>query len=60
MGLVFAALLLSIMIQQFMGVHWQFTGSSYILFALSSVVYFFGGWPFLKGLADEVKDNHIN
>src|SRR6202035_3109631 len=30
-------------------------GSSYILFALSSVVYFFGGWPFLKGLADEVK-----
>ena len=25
-----------------------------MLFALSSVVFFYGGWPFLKGLADEV------
>jgi Cu2+-exporting ATPase len=48
-------MLLSTMIQHFMGVHWQFTGSVYILFALSSVVYFYGGWPFLKGLKDEVK-----
>ncbi len=48
-------MLLSPMIQQFMGVDWQFTGSSYILFALSSVVYVYGGWPFLKGLLDEIK-----
>ncbi|HQS04069.1 MAG TPA: copper-translocating P-type ATPase [Daejeonella sp.] len=48
-------MLLSSMIQQFMGVDWQFTGSSYILFALSSVVFLYGGWPFLKGLVDEVK-----
>ncbi|MEE4256820.1 MAG: copper-translocating P-type ATPase [Bacteroidales bacterium] len=27
----------------------------YILFALSSAVYFYGGWPFLTGLADELK-----
>jgi len=47
--------LLSTMIQEFIGVHWQFTGSSYILFALSSVVFFYGGWPFLKGWVDEVK-----
>lgn len=48
-------MLLSTMIQHFMGVNWQFAGSQYILFALSSVVFFYGGWPFLKGLADEVK-----
>ena len=48
-------MLLSTMIQQFMGVDWHFGGASYILFALSSVVFFYGGWPFLKGLVDEVK-----
>lgn len=48
-------MLLSTMIQQFIGVNWQFTGSQYILFALSSIVYFYGGLPFLKGWATEVK-----
>ncbi len=48
-------MLLSNMIQQWLGVDWQFAGSVYVLFALSSVVFFYGGWPFLKGLADEVK-----
>ncbi|MDB4902915.1 MAG: heavy metal translocating P-type ATPase, partial [Mucilaginibacter sp.] len=48
-------MLLSTMIQRFMGVNWQFAGSSYILFALSSVVFIYGGWPFLTGLVDEVK-----
>lgn len=48
-------MLLSAMIQQFMGVNWQFTGSPYILFALSSIVFFYGGRPFLRGLVDEVK-----
>jgi Cu2+-exporting ATPase len=47
--------LLSTMIQQFIGVNWQFTGSTYILFALSSVVFFYGGWPFLKGWLEEVR-----
>ncbi|MEO7048568.1 MAG: heavy metal translocating P-type ATPase, partial [Ferruginibacter sp.] len=48
-------MLLSTMIQHFMGVNWQFAGSQYILFTLSTIVFFYGGWPFLKGLADEVK-----
>jgi P-type Cu2+ transporter len=48
-------MLLSMMIQKFLGLHWQFAGSQYILFALSTVVFFYGGWPFLKGLVDEVK-----
>ncbi len=48
-------MLLSAMVQHFMGVDWQFTGSKYILFALSTIVFIYGGFPFLKGLADEVK-----
>jgi Cu2+-exporting ATPase len=43
------------MIQKFIGVDWDFKGSKYILFALSSVVFFYGGWPFFKGLVNEVK-----
>ena len=48
-------MLLSTMIQKFIGVNWQFPGSSYILFTLSTIVFFYGGWPFLKGLVEEVK-----
>jgi Cu2+-exporting ATPase len=48
-------LLLSPMIQHFLGVTWHFKGSQFILFALSSIVYIYGGWPFLKGWASEVR-----
>jgi Cu2+-exporting ATPase len=48
-------MLLSPMIQQWMNVNWSFVGSQYILLALSSIVFFYGGWPFLKGLVDEIK-----
>jgi len=48
-------MLLSTMIQKFMGVDWQFTGSKYILLALSTAVFFYGGWPFFKGLVTEIK-----
>jgi len=51
-------MLLSTMIQHFIGVDWHFRGSSYILFVLSSVVYFYGGWPFLKGWVNEVKSRN--
>lgn len=33
----------------------SFAGDSYVQFALSSLVFFYGGWPFLTGLADELK-----
>ena len=55
LGLTVPIMLLSPMIQGFLGVHWSFSGAPYILFGLSTAVYFYGGWPFLKGLADEVK-----
>ncbi len=51
-------LFLSPMIQYFLGLGEviSFTGESYLLFALSSFVFFYGGWPFLKGLIDELKN----
>ena len=48
-------LALSPMIQDFLGVDWRFSGDTWILAGLSTIVYFFGGWPFLSGLADELK-----
>jgi len=48
-------MLLSEMIQHWLNIHISFTGSKYILLALSSVVFFYGGWPFLKGLVEEAK-----
>ncbi len=55
LALTIPILALSPMIQDFLTVDWQFTGDIWILAALSSVVYFFGGWPFLSGLIDELK-----
>ena len=48
-------MLLSEMIQHWLTLHISFSGSKYILLALSTVVFFYGGWPFLKGLVNEVK-----
>lgn len=48
-------LVLSPMIQMFLGVDWRFPGDSYILLALSTFLFFYGGWPFLKGAKDELR-----
>jgi len=48
-------LVLSPMIQNLLGYDLTFSFSGYVLFALSAFVYFYGGWPFLAGLVDELK-----
>jgi Cu2+-exporting ATPase len=48
-------LIFSPMIQGFFGYTLLLPGNAYILLALSSFVYFWGGWPFLKGFAEEIK-----
>ncbi len=50
--------LLSPMIQQFIGVsgQWDFAGDAYIQFGFSTIVFFYGGWPFLTGLVDELRE----
>jgi len=55
LALTIPIVLLSPMIQHFAGVNWQFPGSMYLLFALSTVVFFYGGWPFLTGWLSEIK-----
>ncbi len=51
-------LALSPMIQHFMGVDWRFENDLYLLFALSTVVFFYGGWPFLAGGISELKEKN--
>ncbi|WP_236974650.1 copper-translocating P-type ATPase [Membranihabitans maritimus] len=48
--------ILAPMIQELLGYELRFPGDRYVQFALSSIVFFYGGWPFLKGLVTEVKD----
>ncbi len=50
-------LLLSPLIQRLLGIEGAiaFTGDKYVLFVLSSAIFFYGGWPFLKGIYDELK-----
>jgi P-type Cu2+ transporter len=50
-------IILTPMIQHWLGLgeKLRFTGDLYILFALSSFVYFYGGYPFLKGLFNEIR-----
>ena len=52
-------LLLSSFIQELFRFELQFPGSLYVVFLLSSLVYFYGGYPFLKGFFKEVKDKNI-
>lgn len=49
-------LALSPMIQEWTSIEIDFTGSNYVLFALATFIYFYGGWPFLTGLKDELKE----
>ncbi len=53
--LTIPVMLLSEMIQHWLNIHFNLPGSKYILLALASIVFFYGGWPFLKGLVDEIK-----
>ena len=48
-------LLLSPLIQSWLGISWTFTGEHWVRFGLSSIIFFYGGWPFLTGMVDELK-----
>ena len=58
MILTIPILLLSPMIQDWFNFTIEFAGSGYLLFGLSTLIYFYGGWPFLKGLKDELSDKN--
>ena len=52
-------LALSPFIQDLFRFKLEFAGSIYILFLLSTFVYFYGGYPFLKGFFNEIKDKNV-
>ncbi len=56
-ALTLPVLILSPTIQALLGLEesLRFQGSSYVLLALASVIYLYGGWPFLKGLVEELR-----
>ncbi|MBS3773230.1 MAG: cadmium-translocating P-type ATPase [Candidatus Thermoplasmatota archaeon] len=49
-------LALSPTIQDWLGFTLEFQGSVYVLFAVSSFLFFYGGWPFLHGLYRELTE----
>ncbi|MCU7494421.1 MAG: cadmium-translocating P-type ATPase [Ignavibacteria bacterium] len=55
--LTIPVLILSPMIQLFLGLDnsLRFRGDILVLFALSSIIYFYGGFPFLKGIYEELR-----
>jgi Cu2+-exporting ATPase len=48
-------LALSELIQSFLGYSLQFAGDGILVFVFATIIFVYGGWPFLKGLVDEVK-----
>ncbi len=57
LALTLPVLVLSPMLQKLVGLRGTigFPGDVYVLFGFSSAVFWYGGWPFLKGLFDEFK-----
>lgn len=55
LALTIPVMLLSQMIQHWLNIHISFAGSQYLLLLLSTTVFFYGGFPFLKGLINEIK-----
>ncbi len=45
--------------QQLLGFTIAFPGDQYVLVLVASIMYFYGGYPFLTGLVREVKSNNI-
>jgi Cu2+-exporting ATPase len=52
--LTIPVLALSPLIQSFFGFELSVAGSAYILLLFSATIYFYGGYPFLKGMKDEL------
>lgn len=52
-------LVLSPMIQELFGFKFSIPGDKYIVGLLSTWIFIYGGWPFLKGIWDEVRTNSV-
>jgi P-type Cu2+ transporter len=55
LALTVPVLLLSHMIQQWIGFEFSFPGDKWLLLILSTIIFLYGGQPFLKGLVSELQ-----
>ncbi len=55
LGLTLPILVLSPLVQRFLGYSLAFPGDRWVLWLLASAVFFYGGWPFLKGFRQELR-----
>ena len=55
LGFTIPILVLSPTINQWLHIDLSFPGRNYILAGLATIIFFYGGWPFLKGLYKELK-----
>src|SRR5680860_54580 len=53
--LTIPVLILSPLIQRILGLSLRFSGDEIVLFVLASTVFFYGGWPFLRGALNELR-----
>lgn len=58
LGLTIPILILSDMIQEWAGFELTFPYEKETLFVLATIVYVYGGWPFLKGSIDELRQRN--
>ena len=56
LALTVLILALSPMLQGWLGFEFAFPGSLWVLTALSALVYGYGGWPFLTGMVEELRE----
>lgn len=49
-------LFISSTIQEWFGYKFGFKGKEYVIFIMATFLFFYGGWPFLKGLFNELKE----
>ncbi len=55
LALTVPVLALSPLVQQFLGFSLKFPGDRMVLFLISTIVFLYGGYPFLKGAYDEIR-----
>jgi len=53
--LTIPVLVLSPLIQSVLGISISFGGAGMVMFGLATLIFFFGGWPFLTGLVSELR-----
>ncbi|MDD4302726.1 MAG: copper-translocating P-type ATPase [Sphaerochaeta sp.] len=56
LALTLPILALTPLVQNTMGFEWTFPGADYVVFSLATILYIIGGWPFLSGMVEELKE----